>query len=215
MSDYPQSDLQQELAERSSVPEGFRPNVNAKVTEKQRDYLKSLLERKDLTGVDEAKLDSLWKSIRISEDPEEFGLSKQQASTLIDWLLKRPDKPAERADSRHVQASNTLPDVPAGRYAVDNEDGVLRFYSVDKPNEGRWVGYTFVSVWASDERHPIKGAAARNAILQKIADAGPKQAAERFGQEIGACGICGRTLTDETSRSIGIGPICRGKSDWY
>jgi hypothetical protein len=88
------------------------------------------------------------------------------------------------------------------------------FYSVDRPIEGRWRGYVFVNVWASDERHPIKNPESRNAILTAIAK-DPKSAAEKFGQEIGACGICGRTLTDETSRSIGIGPVCREKSDWY
>lgn len=102
-----------------------------------------------------------------------------------------------------------LPDVPAGRYAVDNAEGVLRFYVVDRPDEGRWAGRTFVSVLASDERHPVKGDAAR-AVLAKIAE-DPRAASIRFGRELGVCGVCGRTLTDEASRAAGIGPVCAGK----
>jgi hypothetical protein len=36
-----------------------------------------------------------------------------------------------------------------------------------------------------------------------------KAAVTRYGQELGHCGVCGRHLTDETSRDIGIGPECR------
>lgn len=89
-----------------------------------------------------------------------------------------------------------------GRYAVPKEDGTLMFYSV---KEGRSM--TFVDVWASDARWPIKNAAEKKRILEAIKadpDAGP-----RFGREIGRCYVCGRTLTDEVSRSLGIGPICR------
>ena len=185
-----------------------------KISESQRSYLKDLLGKKDMAGVDGEKLDSVWKSLRISEDPEEYGMSKGQASRLIDWCLTRPDKPREDPRVEHAHISE-LPDVPAGRYAVDNEDGVLRFYSVARPNEGKWKGFTFLNVWASDEQHPVKGAAAVRTILQKIIDAGIKESAEQFGQEIGCCAVCGRVLTDSDSRSIGIGPVCRERTDWY
>lgn len=99
-----------------------------------------------------------------------------------------------------------LPDVPAGHYAVETEAGHLAFYEVDRPTEGRWAGRTFVSVLASDERHPVRGAATA-AVLAKIA-ADPRAAMLRYGQEIGRCGHCHRTLTQEDSRRRGIGPIC-------
>jgi len=65
-----------------------------------------------------------------------------------------------------------------------------------------------VDVWASDARYPIKAVPEKLRILKAIIadpDAGP-----RFGREIGRCYVCGRTLTDETSRALGIGPVCRG-----
>lgn len=47
--------------------------------------------------------------------------------------------------------------------------------------------------------------AARHIAEDRIA------ALELYGQETGTCGDCGRALSDETSRRIGRGPICRSK----
>ena len=103
-------------------------------------------------------------------------------------------------------------DVPAGRYAVDHE-GVLKFYHVDRPTEGKWKGYTFLKVQASDDLHAIKNRQYREAILAAIAQ-DPAAASKRYGMELGKCGVCGRTLTDEISRANGIDPICADKSGW-
>lgn len=104
------------------------------------------------------------------------------------------------------------PDVAAGRYAVEGLDGTLRFYKVDRPTDGKWAGRTFVKVYASDNTWPVKGAYAHK-VLHEIAQ-DPKAAMLRYGREIGACGHCGRTLTDETSRANGIGPVCAGRMEW-
>ena len=100
--------------------------------------------------------------------------------------------------------------VPAGRYAVD--DGKLGFYKVDRPTEGRWAGYVFVNQLASDTEYPVRGER-RSLVLETIA-LNPGAASLRYGREIGACGVCGRTLTDATSRANGIGPICADKMGW-
>lgn len=108
-----------------------------------------------------------------------------------------------RRDSARVE-------VPAGRYAVRVE-GVVKFYKVDRPTEGRWKGYTFVAAQASDDLHPIRARHAREAVLASIAEAGIEASMALYGRELGKCGHCGRTLTDEESRAYGIGPVCRGK----
>lgn len=100
------------------------------------------------------------------------------------------------------------PPFPAGRYAVEIND-VLKFLKVDIPTEGRWKGFTFVKVQASDDLYPVKGAL-RELALDAIAE-DPREAMLRYGREIGRCGHCGRTLTDAESRAYGIGPICRQK----
>lgn len=136
-------------------------------------------------------------------------VTKWDASRLIDELVKvRAPQPAPAP----VVKPQPLPAVPAGRYAVE-QDGVLRFYRLDCPTEGKWAGYTFLKVQASDEFWPIKDAATKTQVLSAIA-ADPRAALERYGKELGVCGICGRTLTDEESRSIGIGPVCIEKGGW-
>jgi hypothetical protein len=130
------------------------------------------------------------------------GPTRTECSKFIDAVKPLPKRQQAQAPR------SPMPDVPAGRYAVDTEAGHLAFYRVDRPTEGRWAGYTFVNVQASDELHPVRGGAAK-AVLAKIA-VDPTAAMLRYGQEIGKCGHCGRTLTDETSRERGIGPVCAG-----
>ena len=181
------------------------------LTDPQRDYLLALLEERDMTGVDPEKLTA------AREAASDRTMTKAKASELITWAKERPthQRASEESVRKDPEVFDQFPDVPAGRYAVENEESILRFYSVDRPDKGKWAGYVFVSVWASDERHPIRGNAAKKAILDKIVEAGPKEAAERFGREIGACAVCGRTLTDPVSREIGIGPVCREATGWY
>lgn len=131
-------------------------------------------------------------------------LTKREISAKIDQLKALADAPVQ-----HAKAANSapaLPDVPEGRYAVEI-DGTLKFYQVDRPTEGRWAGFVFLKVQASDETYPIKNASAKREILAEIAK-DTMGALLRYGREIGRCGHCNRTLTDETSRARGIGPKC-------
>lgn len=100
--------------------------------------------------------------------------------------------------------------VPAGRYALDNGNGSVRFYRVDVPTEGKWAGYTFVKVQASDDEFNVKNRTEREAILARIA-VDPQAASRLYGTELGVCGVCGRTLTNDESRAAGIGPVCAAK----
>lgn len=135
------------------------------------------------------------------------GMTKGKASETIDWLGRRP----VRQDAPVRAARPALPEVAAGRYAVEVE-GTLGFYRVDRPTTGNWAGRTFVKVQASDELHPVRGAAVA-AVLAKIA-VDPQAALLRYGREIGSCGHCNRTLTDEESRAYGVGPVCRKRLGW-
>lgn len=106
---------------------------------------------------------------------------------------------------------NTHDGVDPGRYAVRGTDGVVKFYKVDKGRPGtKWDGMTFVSVMASDEEHPVRNRSTRIGILAAIL-VDVDGARRLYGQEIGRCARCNRTLTDETSRAYGMGPECRTK----
>lgn len=143
-------------------------------------------------------------------DPVEHrDLSKREASAEIDRLMKLP-----RVASR-ATPSEPVADVPAGRYALDTRDGGVAFYQVDRPAEGRWAGYTFVRMligapgdWRQERVGDWRG------VLSRIAEAGPREAAIRFGLESGYCGRCGSPLSNEESLRFGIGPVCRNKAGW-
>lgn len=137
------------------------------------------------------------------------GATAEQVAAKIDWLRTLPV--AELGNNTEFVAPAAKVDVPEGRYAVRGSDGVVKFYKVDRPTEGRWAGYTFVKVQASDDLYPVKGKGPREAVLAAIAEAGIEASMTLYGRELGKCGHCGRTLTDEDSRARGIGPICFAK----
>lgn len=102
--------------------------------------------------------------------------------------------------------------VPSGHYAIDSSgDNDTAFYRVDNITEGRWAGRTFVKMVVGGHPDMNVRPAAIPGILARIIDAGIETAAVRYGQEIGRCYRCNRTLTDEVSRELGIGPDCRTK----
>jgi len=100
-------------------------------------------------------------------------------------------------------------EVANGRYAVTIGDK-LRFFHVNAPTKGKWVGFTFVKeIFGGGQEVNIRNRETRNQIFGAIAQ--DSDALARYGRELGLCGICGRELTDEESRAIGIGPVCRAK----
>jgi hypothetical protein len=101
--------------------------------------------------------------------------------------------------------------IPRGRYALDTtgDDHFANdttFFRVWVGDRGGWA----VNVQASDDWHPVTGWPKRIAVLKAIA-ADPLDALQRYGRELGKCGVCGRTLTNDESRALGIGPVCRTK----
>lgn len=189
-------------------------------TDKQIDFIKSLIAERDLSliwtinherggpeyrSTEARSAVETWREMWREHGSGVF--TTTAASELIGYLLRAPRKP------EHKPNDLQLPEVPAGRYAMPAKDGHLAFFRVSRPTEGQWAGMTFLTVQASDTEYPIRSADARRAILTRIAE-DPAAASLRYGREIGACGICGRTLTDEDSRARGIGPVCAEKTGW-
>jgi hypothetical protein len=192
----------------------FRDFMEPSATEKQLAFIASLRAERGITAP-------------VGED-----LTKKAASEVITQLKKT--QPTAKAPAG-AHASSTTPVVPAGRYALvdheheperDSRGGivnsdistgytrpVIRFYKVDTPTEGRWAGRVFVNQQVSDDYMPVKSPAIRDSILRRIAK-DPQAAMLLYGKEIGSCGHCGRTLTNEDSRARGIGPVCASKMGW-
>jgi hypothetical protein len=175
-------------------------------TRRQRDYILFLLDEREIQL---RQMDSLGDIKSIAKGPS---LGIYQASRWIERLKSLPKKhEAHRPAPGAVLTVDST--VPAGRYAITGQDGTTDFYRVDRPTEGRWAGYTFVKLQISDEyqRVPMRNC---QGILDRIAAAGPEQASKRYGKELGHCGVCGRTLTNNESIDRGIGPVCAAKHSW-
>lgn len=108
--------------------------------------------------------------------------------------------------------------IPQGRYAARNAGGGITFVRVDRPQDSKWLGWAFVKqviggqpdqkLCAQKPGTTYNGPYAE--LLQNILNDIP--AAEAlYGTELGVCARCNRTLTDATSRALGIGPECRKK----
>lgn len=128
-----------------------------------------------------AELNSISR-VEIHDGPDTY-------PTINDELPTRKDK-----SGKHIHLY----------YAVEIE-GTLKFYRI---KQGRKAGFFFIDVQASDEFHPIRNGVTKRAIVKAIVEAGPENCMALYGQHIGACGRCGRTLTDAESRARGIGPDC-------
>lgn len=61
-----------------------------------------------------------------------------------------------------------------------------------------------------DRGEQTPGSTYKGALLDhlELIELNPKKYAKRFAEEIGRCGRCGKTLTDDISRSDGFGPDC-------
>ena len=137
-------------------------------------------------------------------------LSTTEASAKIEKALFTLDA-LQTANPASAVVTPVKVEVASGHYALTVE-GVVKFYRVNTPTEGKWAGYTFVDAQASDDYHKV-GREASARILAEIA-VDPQAAMKLYGHSLGKCGHCNRTLTDETSRANGIGPICARKMGW-
>lgn len=174
-------------------------------TENQLDFLVDLV--KQIGAYDVERGRELWFELRRQDESGQLTFA-QASDTIAALETERTERRrSQQAEFRQDRALRLkLPDVPDGRYAVDNKDGATAFYRVRVSKSG----YVTVSVMASDEEHELPFAVARS-VLQKIEADGVREAMARYGLEIGECGACGRALTDAESRAIGIGPVCRNK----
>lgn len=161
-------------------------------TDRQVAYIVDLLRR--IGEFDARHANHLWATLK--ETDAKTGLTVTMASDVITTLREKLEALRE----------HTAVTVPEGRYAVDTEEGHLAFYRVVVHESGRVSVYVF----ASDAQHKLPEQTAQS-VLRKINSAGVQQALERFGRELGICGMCGRSLTDAESRAQGMGPVCAAK----
>lgn len=136
----------------------------------------------------------------------EWTYGREGRTAISGWIDRLIAKVAELKAAHVGTSPEVVVSVPDGRYAIE-EGGTLRFFKV---KNGRRAGFVFLDIQASDDWHSIRDLARIRRVVAEIAK-DPKGAMVRYGRELGECGHCGRTLTDEASRAAGIGPICASK----
>jgi len=170
-------------------------------------YIKDLLEKKQIPPKDEGNVDLIYKCCRLREQGE-YGMSKDYATKIIDWLKSLSDKPREERSAGYDNPERLAMGVPAGRYAVEADNGELRFYKVWVSRDGKRLN---VYVQHGPDESALRYQKGVIGVLRKIKEYGIRKAAIRYGMEIGECSNCGRRLTNRISRELGIGPICGGR----
>jgi hypothetical protein len=120
-----------------------------------------------------------------------------------------------KIDVKATVAANTdlYSEIPVGHYATKSLSGNndLDFWRVDRPEQGTYAGRTFVKRIVGGKPDLNVSRETKFAALDAILAEGIEDTARRYGQELGRCSRCNRTLTDQVSREFGKGPECRSK----
>lgn len=146
-------------------------------------------------------------------------VSAGEIGPLIDALRDCPRKgtatpaPVAQAEAEPAKATGpTLRDLAEpladkGYYALRDQEnpGKIHYYRIT-----RRKGYVKVQEQASDELWPVDYRRAL-AVVKALLDSGVEAAQHLYADTLEKCYRCGRTLTDETSRALRIGPECRKK----
>lgn len=194
-----------------------RINTGDEATEKQFKFLNQLRSERGLEPLEESAR-SLGKAV-FSEFIKELVENRPPRTLYPEASFEEEYSHLENRHGRpvapsQVKAAAERNPVPAGYYATPSLTGNndYDFWKVDRPEEGKWAGYVFVKrVIGGQPNQNVRKHQKTNA-LNAIKEYGIDEARFRFGQELGRCYRCGRHLTDETSRSLSIGPECRSKA---
>lgn len=101
-------------------------------------------------------------------------------------------------------------DVLAGSYGIDTskDDRFVNDFSFFRVWIGDRGGWS-VKLYVSDYTDRVTLQFKTQLDMIKLIAQDPEAASKAFGLEFGRCGVCGRGLTNDVSRELGIGPICR------
>jgi len=125
-----------------------------------------------------------------------------------------PQRAPQETAPRFEQGLDRYDKIPKGHYATVSASGRndFDFWRVDRPEQGAYAGRTFVKRIVGGKPDLNVSRDMKFRALEAIMSEGIELTAKRYGVELGHCYRCNRTLTDETSRALGIGPECRSKA---
>lgn len=176
-------------------------------TEKQVSYIASLVNGRVTDGI-LPQIDQARGAVMARQ------FSRKAASDLINLLLSQPRASQARIDAGVTEGMYRMNDVIYKVQRAVHGSGNLyaKRLVVEEPDCGGCQNgdpcnppceWTTEFVYAPGVVQTLRGEHKMTA-----------EEAKEFGRLYGVCVRCGRTLTDEGSIALGIGPVCAGKEGW-
>jgi hypothetical protein len=184
------------------------PIVKDAASEKQVAFISNLLDERELDAITVSSFRSMLPT-----------LTKKQASSTIDLLLRTPkrvEKVPGASKSLLQEALSKAPKskyaIPAGELDISLEDtpltGDLLFIEVKEYMGNLYMRRLTGSV-GGFTRHRVPSQ--DSITIMNVISQDPYKYAKIFGQHYSCCGSCGAELTDPVSRELQLGPECRKK----
>jgi hypothetical protein len=210
------------MTERSAPPAEFMSGARM-ATDKQLAYIKGLAEDRQMSDDHRSSILARVEAREVTFDRARDWIPRLKALPMrtqptSDWTagdrIKVQYEEHELDDGKNHRIGYITGAgehrIPRGRYALESAGADwandTTFFKVWVGERGGWS----IKVQASDEEYAINKWETKLWVLREIAK-DPEAALRRYGRELGKCGICGRTLTNDLSRELGIGPVCRTK----
>lgn len=181
------------------------------VSKPQARFIKDLLDKRQ---VPEAQADSIRLRLRQ-------GLAQYAASQVISMLKRLPVRPVETSDKESPSSGTAARVTEDGMYRNPETGQVIKVQWNKASGDGRRL-YAKVAVILAEAERDANGKIHRPAdvefryahgLIHRVRPEWRMTIEEQaeWGRLYGVCCNCHRTLTDETSIALGIGPVCRSK----
>ena len=184
------------------------PIVKDAASEKQVAFIDSLLTERELDAIQVSSFRSMLPT-----------LTKKQASSTIDLLLRLPQRSTKVPGATKSLLQEALSKAPKSKYAVPVDE--LDISLEDTPLTGdllfleirEYMGNLYMRRLTGSvggfTRHKVPSQ--DSMVIMDIIAQDPYKYAKIFGQHYSCCGSCGAELTDPVSRDLQLGPECRKK----
>jgi len=184
------------------------PIVKDAASEKQVAFIDSLLTERELDAIQVSSFRSMLPT-----------LTKKQASSTIDLLLRLPQKATKVPGATKSLLQEALLSAPKSKYAIPVSEldislegtpltGDLLFIEVKEYMGNLYMRRLTGSV-GGFTRHRVPSQ--DSITIMNVISQDPYKYAKIFGQHYSCCGSCGAELTDPVSRDLQLGPECRKK----
>lgn len=184
------------------------PIVKDAASEKQVAFIDSLINERELDAITVSSFRSMLPT-----------LTKKQASSTIELLLRLPQRSTKVPGATKSLLQEALSKAPKSKYAVPVDE--LDISLEDTPLTGdllfleirEYMGNLYMRRLTGSvggfTRHKVPSQ--DSIVIMDIIAKDPYKYAKIFGQHYSCCGSCGAELTDPVSRDLQLGPECRKK----